>query len=175
MELMFAVAIFASFAVVTILAFTTFNRFASNVRYETLAIAVAKERMDEIMISPCNTNSSSPSLGPILYLSGTTISPNSSNVYASGTEGSLPLNNDPYNLTRTTTISGTTPQALTIILSGTTVAGSLDTQVIDSRVSTYTAVSSNVRLLQVTVTVSYTYRSKSFSLSMSTVRATDNF
>jgi len=174
MELTFAVALFGAFAGVSILTFTTFNRFASNARYETLALAVAQERMDEVMTVPCYANSTS-TLGPVLYLSGTTISPNSSNVYSSVTETNLPLNNDPYNLTRTTTLSGTAAQALTITLTGTIAAGALDTQVIDSRVTAFTADSSNPRLLSVTVTVSYTYRGKQFSISLSGVRATDNF
>ncbi len=174
MELTFAVALFGAFAGISILTFTTFNRFASNARYETLALAVAQERMDEIMTVPCYINSTA-TLGPILYLSGTTVTPNSSNVYTSGTETSLPLNNDPYNLTRTTALSGTTPQALTVVLTGTTVVGSLDTQVIDSRVTTFTADSSNPRLLQASVSVNYTYRGTQFTVTLSGVRATDNF
>ena len=174
MELTFAVAIFGAFAGVSILAFTTFNRFASNARYETLALAVAQERMDEIMTVPCTTNSTS-TLGPILYLSGSTVSPNSSNVYTSGTETSLPLNNDPYNLTRTTILSGTTSQLLTITLTGTIAAGALDTQVIDSRTTTFAPVTGNTRLLSVTVSVAYTYRGNHFTISLSGVRATDNF
>ena len=174
MELTFAVAIFGAFAVVSILSITTINRFASNVRYETLALAVAQERMDEVMTVPCNLNSTS-TLGPILYLSGTTVAPNSSNVYTSGTETSLPLNNDPYNLSRTTTLSGTTAQLLTVILTGTIAAGALDTQVIDTRTTTFAAVSSNPRLLSVTVSVNYTYRGTHFTVTLSGVRATDNF
>lgn len=174
MELTFAVALFGAFAVVSILSFTTFNRFASNVRYESLALAVAQERMDEIMTVPCNTNSTS-TLGPILYLSGTTVSPSSSNVYTSITESSLPLNNDPYNLTRTTTLSGSSGVALTVTLTGTIAAGSLDTQVIDSRVTSFTAVSTNPRLLNVTVSVNYTYRGNHFTVSLAGIRATDNF
>lgn len=174
MELMFAIAAFGAFAVMTILSFTTFNRFASNARYEALALAVAQERADEIMTVPCDLNSTD-TLGPILYLSGTTVSPNSSDVYTSGTETNLPLNNDPYNLTRTTTLSGTSSEALTITLTGTIPAGSLDTQVIDSRVTSYTADSSNPRLLSWTVTVTYTYRGNHFSVSLSGVRATDDF
>jgi len=174
MELMFAVAAFSAFAVLTILSFTTFNRFASNARYETLALAVAQERMDEIQTVPCATNSSQ-NLGPVLELSGTTVSPNSSNVYASIVETSLPLNNDPYNLTRTTTLSGSTALPLTITLSGTIAAGSEDTQVIDTRTTSFTAVSTNTRLLQVTVAVAYTYRGTQYTVSLSSVRATDDF
>lgn len=174
MEMMFAVAMFGAFAVVSILSFTTFNRFASNSRYQTLALAVAQERMDEIMTSQCTSNTNS-SLGPKLALSGTTVSPNSSNVYSSIVESNLPLNNDPYNLTRKTVISGTTQQALTVTLTGTIAAGAVDTQVIDTRTTTFTAVSGNVRLLKVTVTVAYTYRGTPFSFSMTTVRSTDDF
>lgn len=174
MELMFAIGLFGAFAVVSILSFTTFNRFASNARYETLALAVAQERMDEIMTSPCSTNSNS-SLGPKLALSGTTISPNGSNVYTSVVENNLPLNNDPYNLTRKTILSGSTQQALTVTLTGTVVAGAVDTQVIDTRTTSFSAVSGNVRLLKITVTVSYTYRGTSFSIPLTTVRSTDDF
>src|ERR1700677_146009 len=169
MELTFAVAIFSSFAVVSILSFTTFNRFASNARYETLALAVAQQKMDQIMTSPCSLNTNT-SLGPILYMSGTTISPNSSNVYTSGTETNLPLNNDSYNLTRTITSGTVSGTPLTITLSGTTVAGSLDTQVIDYRSTSYTAVSGNVRLLAVTVAVAYTYRGTQYIISLASIR-----
>jgi hypothetical protein len=174
MELTFAVALFSAFAVVTILSFTTFNRFASNARYETLALAVAQERMDEVMTSPCATNSTT-TLGPVLELSGTTVSPSVSNVYTSIVETSLPLNNDSYNMTRTTTLSGSTPQALTITLTGTIAAGSEDTQVIDSRTTSFAPVSGNVRLMTVTVAVAYTYRGTQYIISLSGVRATDNF
>ena len=170
MELAFAVALFSAFAVVSILAFSHFNRFASNARYETLALAVAQQKMDQVMTSPCTINSNT-SLGPILTLTGTTVSPNSSNIYTSGTENNLPLNNDKYNLTRTIN-SGS---ALTTLLSGTIAAGVEDTQVIDTRVTSYTAVSGNVNLLKVTVTISYTYRGTAFSLSLASLRATDNF
>jgi type II secretory pathway pseudopilin PulG len=174
MELTFATAMFSAFAVVSILSFTTFNRFASNARYETLALAVAQEKMDQVMTTPCTPNSTS-SLGPVLSLSGTTISPNSSNVYTSGTETSLPLNNDAYNLTRTITSGTTSGVPLTITLTGTIAAGSEDTQVIDSRVTNYTAVSGNTRLLSIKVTVSYTYRGTQYSIVLNGMRATDSF
>jgi len=174
MELTFAVAIFCAFAVTSILSFTTFNRFASNARYETLALAVAQQKMDQIQTSPCSLNTTS-TLGPILYLSGTTVSPNSGDVYTSGTETGLPLNNDSYNLTRTITSGSTSGVPLTITLSGSTMAGSLDTQVIDSRTTTYTAVSGNTRLLAVTVSVKYTYRGTQYTISLSGLRATDSF
>jgi type II secretory pathway pseudopilin PulG len=175
MELTFAVALFSAFAVVSILAFTTFNRFASNARYETLALAVAREKMDEVMTAPCNLNSNS-SNGPILYLSGTTVSPLSSGTsYSSIVETSLPLNNDTYNLTRTITSGTSNNVPLTITLTGTTAAGSLDTQVIDSRTTTFASVPGNMRELNVSVAVAYTYRGKQFTITLSSIRATDNF
>lgn len=170
MELMFASALLTAFAVVSILAFTTFNRFASNARYESLALAVAQEKMDEILTSVCNINST-VTLGPTLTLSGTTVSPNSSDVYPSISETNLALNNDKYNLTRTIN-SGS---ALTLLLSGTIYAGAEDTQVIDTRTTTFTAVSGNVREMTVNITVAYTYRGNQFTVTLSSIRASDNF
>lgn len=181
-EVVFATALFTAFAVVSILSFTAFNRLASNSRYETLALAIAQEKIDQVLTSPCAMNSDG-SYGPVLSLSGTTISPKLTGTGSviSGTETSLPLNYDGYNLSRTITYGGTPGVALTGTLSGTNVAGADGTMVIDSRVTKYSAVSGNPRLLNVTVTVNYTYRGLSylpnsqFSVSMTTQRTTDDF
>ncbi len=176
MELTFATAIFSAFAVTSILSFTTFNRFASSARYETLALAVAQQKMDQIMTSPCTPNATT-TLGPVLSLSGTTVTPELQQrlYFRHGASPPLALNNDKYNLTRTITSGTTAGTPLTITLSGTTSAAADDTQVIDSRVTTFTPVSGNVRLVKVTVTVTYTYRGTQNSISLSSMRATDSF
>ena len=177
MELAFAVALFGSFAVVSILAYSSFNRFASNARYESLALAVAQQKMDQIMTSPCSINATNTSLGPTLTLSGTTIQPTTSNTYPSIVESgtTMTLNYDKWNMSRTITSGSLNNVALTGTLSGTTVAGADDTQVIDSRTTTFAPVTGNPRLLSVSVTLAYTYRSRSFSITLSSIRASDNF
>jgi len=180
MELMFAAALFSAFAVVSILAFTQMNRYASNARYESLALSVVRQKMDQIMTSPCYINTgTNSSLGPILYLSGTTVSPSGagSGTYApiitgsSVGSGTLPLNNDKYNLTRTIN-SGS---ALTITLNGTNVAGSDDTQVLDGMKISFSSISTNPREMTVTVSGSYNYRGEEQVITFSSLRATDNF
>ncbi|MGB8356335.1 MAG: hypothetical protein WCD79_20720 [Chthoniobacteraceae bacterium] len=177
MEVAFAVALFGAFAVVSILAYSSFNRFASNARYESLALAVAQQKMDQIMTSPCSINATNTALGPTLFLSGTTVQPTSSGSYASIVESGtlMTLNYDKWNMTRTITSGSLSNVALTGTLSGTTVAGAEDTQVIDSRTTTFAPVSGNPRLLSVSVTLAYTYRSRQFTLSLSSIRASDNF
>lgn len=73
------------------------------------------------------------------------------------TETKLPLDNDPYN--NETGLSS----AFT----------NLDVQVIDTRTTTITSISSH--LVSAVVTVNYTYRNHSYSLSMTTLRASDDF
>ena len=177
MELAFAVALFSTFAVVSILAYSSFNRFASNARYESLALAVAQQKMDQIMTSPCTINTTNSSLGPTLSLSGTTVQPASTGTYATIVEsGSLmTLNYDRYNMSRTITSGSLSNVALTAILSGTTVAGADDTQVIDSRTTTFAPVSGNVRLLSVSVNLAYTYRGRQFTITLSSIRSSDDF
>ena len=177
MEVGFAVALFSAFAVVSILAYSSFNRFASNARYESLALAVAEQKMDQIMTSPCSINATNTALGPTLFLSGTTVQPVGSGTYATIVESGsvMTLNYDKWNMTRTITTGSQSNVTLTGTLTGTTVAGADDTQVIDSRTTTFAPVSGNPRLLSVSVSVAYTYRSRSFSISLSTIRASDNF
>jgi len=177
MELAFAVALFSSFAVVSILAYSSFNRYASNARYESLAVAIAEQKMDQIMTCPCALNTTNTSQGPVLSLTGTTVQPASSGTYATIVESGsiMTLNYDKWNMSRTITSGSASNVALTGTLSGTTVAGAEDTQVIDSRTTTFAPVTGNVRLLSATVTVAYTYRSRQFTISFSTIRASDNF
>jgi len=180
MELAFAVALFSSFAVVSILAYSSFNRFASNARYESLALAVAQQKMDQIMTSPCNINTTNTALGPILTLSRTTVQPASSGTYVPIVESGtlMTLNFDRYNAGtygRTITLNGQSNIALTGTLSGTNVAGADDTQVIDSRTTTFAPVSGNVRLLSVSVNLAYTYRGRQFTITLSSIRSSDDF
>ena len=73
------------------------------------------------------------------------------------TETNLPLNYDAFN--NETGLSS----AFT----------NLDVQVIDTRTTTLTSISS--RMVSALVTVNYTYRNHSYSLSMTTLRSSDDF
>jgi type II secretory pathway pseudopilin PulG len=154
LELCFAVATFSLFAVTSIYSLSQANRFASNSRYKTLAIAAAQQKIDQIMTTPWSV------AGPVpaVLASGTTVE--------SAPSVTLPLNGDPLN-----SASGLS-SAFT----------NYDTQVLDSRTTVITKLtdcSGNTgdksRVLQATVTVSYTYRGKQTNLSLTTVRGTDDF
>lgn len=83
LELSFAVAIFSLFAVGSILALVQFNRFATVSRYQTLALAAAQQRMDQVMTTPWSVLGTRPAI----LTTGTTV------------ENNLPMNNDPFNAT----------------------------------------------------------------------------
>lgn len=84
LEVCFAGAIFAAFAVLSMLSFDQLNRFASTARYQTLALAAAQQKMDQIMTTYWSITGSPPAV----LTTGTT------------TETNLPLNNDPFNTER---------------------------------------------------------------------------
>ncbi|MDR3404058.1 MAG: hypothetical protein P4L99_16290 [Chthoniobacter sp.] len=154
LEVAFAVAVFSLFAVTSITALSQANRFASNSRYETLALAAAQQRIDQVMTTPWSVQG----VLPVVLTSGTTTE-------ASPTV-TLPLNGDPFNST-----SGLS-SAFT----------NYDTQVLDSRTTVITKLTdcsgntgSSSRLLRAIVTVTYTYRGKQTNLSLTTVRGTDDF
>jgi prepilin-type N-terminal cleavage/methylation domain-containing protein len=79
-ELMIVLGIFVIFSTGAVVAMTEVNRQASAARLRTLALAVAQQRIDEILTIPWPTTSRPPLLTP-----GTT------------TDGPLPLNNDATN------------------------------------------------------------------------------
>lgn len=81
LEIAFAVAIFAAFAVLSVISFSQLNWFASSARYETLALAAAQQKMDQIMTTPWSVSGATPAV----LTAGTT------------TETNLPLNNDSFN------------------------------------------------------------------------------
>lgn len=81
LELSFAVAIFAFFAIGSIQALLQFNRFASNARYQTLATAAAQQKIDQVLTTAWSVSGTRPTV----LTTGTT------------TESNLPLNNDTFN------------------------------------------------------------------------------
>lgn len=81
LELCFAIAVFSSFAVASILGLMQFNRFASVARYETLATAAARQRLDQIMTISWTVLGAVPSVLTI----------------GTATETNLVLNSDSFN------------------------------------------------------------------------------
>lgn len=172
-EVSFAVAVFSLFAVGSIYALTQANRFASNSRYRTLALAAAQQKIDQVMNAAWSTNQGSTPAQVIRVDSGAAQSTtnvttvvNTANVQATTTETGLPLNNDAFN-SQTGLGSAFTNS---------------DVQVLDSRVTVITKqtdctgnTGANSRLLRAAVTVSYTYRGKAVSVSVSTLRTADDF
>jgi len=161
MEIMFAVSMFSMFGVATVLAITNFNRLASLNRYHTLALAAAQQKIDQAMAAPWSVTGTRPAI--------LTLSPNvPPQVGDPNYETGLPLNNDVYNSSRTGCKSP---------YSG------LDTQVLDSRITTVTALTdasgktgAASRLVQISVTVNYTYCQRfTTSVTLTTLRTTDDF
>ncbi len=148
----FAVAVFSLFAVATIYSLTLANRFASNSRYETLALAAAQQKIDQIMTTPWSVVGAPPAVLTSTVEEAPAIT--------------LPLNNDPFN-----TASGLS-SAFT----------SLDTQVLDSRTTVITKLTdcsgnsgASSRLLRADVTVAFTYRGTLHTVTLNTLRSTDDF
>ncbi|MEP6667977.1 MAG: prepilin-type N-terminal cleavage/methylation domain-containing protein [Chthoniobacter sp.] len=153
-EVSFAVAVFSLFAVSSIYALTLANQFASTSRYETLALAAAQQKIDQIMTTPWSVGSTAPAV----------LAANSTPVTT--TENNLPLNNDALN-------------AGTGLSSAFT---SYDTQVLDSRTTTITKLTdcsgnsgTSSRLLRADVVVAFTYRGKPHTVTLNTLRGTDDF
>lgn len=158
LEVSFAVAVFSLFAVGSIYALTQANRFASNSRYRTLALAACQQKIDQVMTAPwsMSPNSTTP---PVLSVNPTTFT-------STTTESALPLNNDAFN--SATGLSSAFTNS--------------DVQVLDSRVTVITKQTDctgksdlTSRLLRADVTVTYTYRGKQVTVSMSTLRTADDF
>jgi type II secretory pathway pseudopilin PulG len=153
-EICLAMAIFSLFAATSVYALSQANRFASNSRYRTLALAAAQQKIDQIMTTPWSVAGTVPAV----LTTGTTTeqAPNIS----------LPLNGDPFN----------SETGLSSAFSNS------DTQVLDSRTTVITKLTdcsgnmgANSRLLSATVTVTYTYRGVQANLSLTTMRSTDDF
>lgn len=177
LEVSFAVAIFALFAVGSIYALNLANRFANNSRYRTLAMAAAQQRLDLAMTTPWSTNTTPAAVLRVdSGVAGTTGNTkitvgtdSQGRPQATTEESSLPLNNDAFN-------------AETGLGSAFT---NYDVQVFDKRTTVITklmdasgndpAKGANSRLLRINVTVSYTYRSKPYSVTLSSLRTADNF
>ena len=154
LEVCFTVAVFSIFAAASIYSLSQVNRFASTARYQTLALAVAQQKIDQIMTTPWSVMGTLPTV-----LAAGTATEASPTV-------TLPLNGDPFN-----SASGLS-SAFT----------NYDTQVLDSRTTVITKLTdcsgntgTSSRLLRAVVTVNYTYRGKAYSLAISTLRSTDDF
>lgn len=154
LEVSFAVALFSLFAVASIYSITQANRFASNARYETLALAAAQQKIDQIQTASWSVVGTTPTL----LTAGTTTEQSPTVV--------LPLNNDPLNSQAGLSSAFT----------------NLDTQVLDSRTTVITKLTdcsgntgTTSRLLRVDVTVSYTYRGKTRAVTLSALRSSDDF
>ncbi len=154
LEVCFAVVAFAIFSAASIYSLSQLNRFASNARYRTLALAAAQQKIDQIMTTPWSVVGTVPTV----LAAGTTTE--------AAPTVTLPLNSDPLN-------------SATGLSSAFT---NYDTQVLDTRTTVITKLTdcsgntgSSSRLLRASVTVSYTYRGKSYSIVLTTLRGTDDF
>lgn len=167
LEVSFAVAIFSLFAVCSIYAISQANRFASNARYRTLALAAAQQKIDQIMTVSWSTQATPPSVLRVdTAAASSTKTIDLTDEKATTTESSLPLNNDVLN-NATGLKSAFTND---------------DVQVLDQRVTVITKLTdctgktkADSRLLRADVTVSYTYRGKANSIKLSTLRIADDF
>ncbi len=80
-ELVIASGIIALFMCGAFTALTQMNRFANTARLRTIALAVAQQRVDEVLTTAWSTASGRPAVLAI----------------GTATEANLPLNNDPFN------------------------------------------------------------------------------
>lgn len=165
LEVTFAVALLSLFAVGSIFSLTQANRFATRARYETLALAIAQQRIDQVMTTPWSV------LGtvPTVLTPGTITETTDPKVFV------FPLNNDPFN-----TQSGLS-SALTNYDGG-------DLQGVDYRTTKITKLDDSTgpdqpkatpprlsRLLRADVTVAYTFRKVQYYVTLSTLRSADDF
>ena len=118
LEVTFAGCILAVFIAGSVVAMTQINRWATAARYRTLALAVAQQRVDEVMTTPWQIEEGRPTI----LTAGT------------ATENNIPLNNDSFNsttglssaftqrdtqvnLTRTTQVTDLTARTLRAVVS----------------------------------------------------------
>jgi len=148
------VTVFCLFATASVYSLTLANRYASNSRYETLALAALQQKVDQIMTTPWSVLGTVPTV-----LSPGTVTEASPTII-------LPLNNDPFN-NETGLSSAFTNSDVQVIDSRTTVIAKLTDCSGNTR--------ANSRLLQATVTVSYTYRGTQHTISQNTIRTSDDF
>jgi prepilin-type N-terminal cleavage/methylation domain-containing protein len=80
-EVLIAVTVVAVFMCATFTALTQINRYANSARLRTLALAVAQQRIDEVLTVPWSAGGAVPSILSV----------------GTQTETDLPLNNDPLN------------------------------------------------------------------------------
>ena len=181
LEVSFAIAVFSLFAVGSIYAFTQANRFASNSRYRTLALAAAQQKIDQIMATSWSMQVPQNTLAIILRTDGNVatdlandttkhnmkVTANTTDTMTTIEETNLPLNNDSFNSTTAGLSSAFTNN---------------DVQVFDKRTTTITKLTDSSlntkdksRLMRADVIVSYTYRGKLTSVSISTLRTADDF
>jgi Tfp pilus assembly protein PilV len=139
-EVLIASGLLAVLIVGSVVTLTQLNRSATASRLRSIALAVAQQRLDQIMITPWQVTGTAPAI----LTPGTT------------TETNVPLNNDNYN-------------ASTSLISPYT---SLDSQVLATRTTVVTAVTSTT--LRASVTVTYTYRNRQCSFTLNSLRATDS-
>jgi Tfp pilus assembly protein PilV len=138
-----AIAILGALSVMT-----QINRWACAARLRTLALALAQQKIDEILTTPWSVNDSSNGTTPAAL---TVVSPSTPQ------ETNLPLDNDNFN--NATGLSS--------------VFSSLDTPISGSRMTTIKSV--GTRMVSATVIVSYKYRGRDYTETMTTLRTTDDF
>ena len=121
-EVVIAGAILALFVATSVAAMTQINRWAASARLRTLALALAQQKVDQILTTPWSTLGTVPTILTV----GTT------------TETSLPLNNDAFN-SEAGLSSAFTNLDLQINATRTTVVRSISTRQVGATVTvTYT-------------------------------------
>ena len=124
------------------------NRWACAARLRTLALALAQQKIDEILTTPWSVNDATNGTTPAALTVVTPSTPQETN---------LPLDNDNFN--NATGLSS--------------VFSSLDTPINGSRMTTIK--SAGTRMISASVVVSYTYRGHTYTETMNTLRTTDDF
>ena len=141
-----AAGVLAIFTATAIVAMTQMNRYAASSRLQTLAMAIAQQRVDEIRI--VNWRVPPGVRPPILAQTNPTDPP-----AVLDPNGGVPLvlNDDPNNATAASSLDFAVPARL------------------------YTFIKNvNARSITATVVVAYTYRSRNYRVQLTTHRTTNN-
>lgn len=150
-EVVVASGLILIFSLASLVSLQLLNRYAQISRLQTLALALAQQRIDDIMTIPWSVSGARPAL-----LTAGTVD-ETPNATDPNDPTRLQLGNDDYN-------------AATGLGSDFT---GLDLKVLPTRTTTITNLTA--RTIRAQVTVSFTYLGRNYNVTLTSIRATDTF
>ena len=151
-EVLIAGALLATLISGAVTALTQLNRSATAARLRTIALAVAQQRIDQIETTPWQVGGTRPAI----LVGDAPTTPATTPPSRTTVENNVPLNNDNYNA------------SMSLISPYT----NLDSQVLSTRTTVITDLTT--RTLRAVVTVTFTYRNRPTTITLSTLRTTDS-